>query len=211
MELIACVEALKLLSGRHSPVPRSAYSKIVVFTDSAYVHDHVYQAESVWPQNNWMTSAGEPVRNPDLWKELIRCKQKLGRVDFRKVKGHSKNPHNKVVDKLAKASAAAASQTMMSPGIVRRKTTSGKTEAGSVKMRGQVETIRIIAAKNLRGQPHHTYKYEVVDPNSQDYHLIDDAFARDDTVNLRGAHTYEVRFAEPGRGRWIVEVIREIR
>lgn len=85
MKLMACVEALKLVSGRHSPVPSGAFNKVLLYTDSLYVHDHIYSAERVWPQNRWMTREGEPVLNPDLWKDLVKYKQACGRVDFRKV------------------------------------------------------------------------------------------------------------------------------
>ncbi len=37
------------------PVPRSAFEKVVVFTDAMYVHDGVYQAMFVWPAKDWST------------------------------------------------------------------------------------------------------------------------------------------------------------
>jgi ribonuclease HI len=49
MELLACVEALKHITGRHSPVARESYDKVVIYTDSMYVHDGVPRAATVWP------------------------------------------------------------------------------------------------------------------------------------------------------------------
>jgi hypothetical protein len=77
-------------------------------------------------------------------------------------------------------------------------------------MQGQTETIRVIVIRNMRGQPYHSYRYEVVDPQSGNYHAVDDAFARDGEVAMRRSHIYEVRFAEEGSGRWIKQVVREI-
>src|SRR5688572_521346 len=42
MELVACVEALKLVTGRRAPIPTSAFAKIVIYTDSLYVQEHIY-------------------------------------------------------------------------------------------------------------------------------------------------------------------------
>jgi ribonuclease HI len=209
MELIACVEALKLVSGRHSPISRDSYRKIVIYTDSIYVHDNVYNAEAVWPAHKWMTRDSEPVMSPDLWKDLVRLKQRAGRVEFRKVKAHKINPHNKAVDKLAKESARMAAGQMRTPREVRRKTSRHSTERGSVPMRGQVETIRIVARRDIRGQPHHVYKYEVADAESPHFNAVDDAFAHDGDVELRPHHTYSVRF-RLGPGRWITEVLGEV-
>lgn len=210
MELWACVEALKHLAGRRPPVPREAYEKVVVYTDSMYVYEGVPRAASVWPRSGWMTSEGEPVMSPDLWKELTRLRQQLGRVEFRKVTAHKSNPHNKAVDKLAKQSARQANREMISPPTARRKTSPRRTEARGIRMRGQTETIRIVARRNIRGRPHHLYKYEVVSKDSPDFEAVDDAFARDGKVELRPLHVYEVRLAEVGKGRWIEEVLREL-
>jgi ribonuclease HI len=90
IELKACVEALRLVTGRRSPVPRDAYRKIVVYVDSAYICNHIGTAQTTWPETGWMGRSGEPVLNADLWQELIRFKQKAGRVDFRKVKAHQR-------------------------------------------------------------------------------------------------------------------------
>jgi ribonuclease HI len=72
MELMACVEALKLVGGRRSPVPRSSYEKVVLYTDSRYVHENVSQAECVWPLTGWLTREQEPVLHPEMWRDLIR-------------------------------------------------------------------------------------------------------------------------------------------
>jgi ribonuclease HI len=216
MELVACIDALKQLAGRRPPVPRTAYDKVVVYTDSMYVLNGVTPAQFSWPANGWLTREGEPVLSPDLWKELIRQKQAAGWVEFRRVQAHKTNPHNKAVDKLAKASARAAvsprlpSRVMLGPREVRRKTSLRKTEPRVVAMRGQVETIRIVVLRQIAGRPYHAYKYEVAADGSDDFAAVDEAFAEDGRVEMKAGHVYEVRFRDAAAGRWIDEVLGEI-
>jgi ribonuclease HI len=217
MELTACVEALRLMTGRRPPVPPEAYRKIVFFVDSAYVHNHIGTAETAWPRDGWINRAGEPVLNGDLWKELVRLKRKAGRVEFRKVKAHQRkekrNPHNHEVDRLAKDSARRAQKKAEGAPLVTRKTSSGKTVAGSVPMEGQIETIRIVSEKRVpRRRPLTTqYKYEVVRPDSASFGLVDDAFAEDTIGLLRRNGLYDVRFASSTErpGRWIEEIVKD--
>jgi ribonuclease HI len=211
MELKACIEALKCATGRRSPVPRDAWNKIVIYSDSLYVVDNIWAAETLWPRLGWETRDGEPVRNPDLWKELVKEKRRAGRVEFRHVKGHKSSVHNKRADGLAKESAKIANRALPAAADVRRRTSPRRTEAGSVPMRGQEETIRIVVRKNIPGRRGaHIYKYEVVDPESEHYQAVDEAFAENGKVEMRPHHTYLVRFRSPGQGRWIDEVIEEI-
>lgn len=210
MELTACIEALRLVSAQHPPVPKSSYRKIVIYADLSLISEGIGAAEGVWPDRGWLTRENEPVMNTDLWKELVRLKRKAGRVEFRHVKGHRKNPYNNRADELAKESADLAPRPARPPKMVTRKRSPRQTEPRVVPMRGQTETIRIILVRAIRGQPHHAYKYEVVREESPDFQAVDDAFALNDRVAMRRAHIYEVRFAESDRGRWIEEVVREI-
>lgn len=216
MELLACIEALKHLTARRPPVQPSAYEKIVIYTDSMYVLNGVNPAQYSWPTNGWLTGEGEPVLSPDLWKDLIRLKHLARRVEFRRVRGHKSNPHNKAVDLLAKDSARAAisarlpGRRMLGPREVRRKIGSRNTEPRVVAMRGQLETIKIVVLREIAGRPHHAYKYEIVGDSSPDRGAVDEAFAEDGRVEMKAGHFYEVRFADAGAGRWIDEVIREI-
>lgn len=217
MELTACVAALQHATSRHAPIPRDWYEKIVIYSDSTYVVDGIYQADAVWPTNGWVTRDREPVLSRDLWNDLVREKQRAGRVEFRHVEGHKSNPHNQAVDRLAKAAAQLVRErgpiprrATSVPPIVRRRTSPRKTQPRSVEMSGQIETIRIVAARAIRGQTHHTYKYEVVTQGSRHAEAVDDAFARNDQMAMRPGHCYEVRVAGRGEGRWIRDVIREV-
>lgn len=92
MELQAAIEALKMLK---EPC------EVELFSDSAYlVNGFDKRWVESWRANGWMTAGGDEVKNPDLWKELVRLTG-IHRVTWIKVKGHSDNEYNNRCDKLA--------------------------------------------------------------------------------------------------------------
>jgi len=194
MELLAVITAMKEIQGRRFPSDLLGQARrIDIYSDSQYVVDHVYTAMSTWPRNGWMTSAGPPVENIELWKDLVREYKKLGkikRVEIKWAKGHSKdNPHNKDGDRLAKASAKGHLLPAPSVVSVRRKVTSQPLERGSVQMLGQRLTIRIVSAEGLP-QGTNKYQYEVMSPRSPFFGKSDVAYS--DDVGMRPGHTYRV-------------------
>ena len=80
MELQACIEALKILGGRRSPVDLSRYRKIIIKTDSMYVVENKDRAKYEWPRSKWLTRDGSPVANTAQWKELIKRSSSIDRV-----------------------------------------------------------------------------------------------------------------------------------
>ena len=61
MELTAVIEALGALKRP---------SRVVLHTDSQYVQKGITQWIHGWLANGWRTSAKQPVKNADLWREL---------------------------------------------------------------------------------------------------------------------------------------------
>ncbi len=104
MELRAVIEAYKKIVNRRNHNPDIQYD---IYSDSAYVvntiNNHWIEA---WKNNNWQTTKREDVKNRDLWEmfdELRKRANKLGiTITLNKVKGHSGNTFNELVDKLAK-------------------------------------------------------------------------------------------------------------
>lgn len=75
---------------------------IIVYSDSAYVVNCFNQKWiEKWKRNNWVGSNRQAVKNKELWEKLYELVQKFERVEFKKVKGHSGNENNELVDKLA--------------------------------------------------------------------------------------------------------------
>ena len=103
MELRAVIEALKLVrtkvGGRSRPVS--------VFTDSQYVRGGVTEWIKRWVANGWKTSAGKPVKNQELWRELQRETEGLD-VSWHWVRGHAGNSRNELCDSLVQSAIANA-------------------------------------------------------------------------------------------------------
>lgn len=91
MELNALIQPLKLLKSPQS---------VVVYTDSKYMKNGMLEWKFGWVKNNWLKANGEPVKNQELWKELLKLCE-IHSVDFKWVKGHNGDPGNERADDLA--------------------------------------------------------------------------------------------------------------
>ncbi|MEN9644617.1 MAG: ribonuclease [Actinomycetota bacterium] len=95
MEIQAVLEALRTVEGEHITIVSDSTYVVHCFRDRWYVK---------WQSNGWKNSKKEPVANADLWKPLIELVLER-KPAFRWVKGHSGNPMNDLVDRLAVAAA----------------------------------------------------------------------------------------------------------
>jgi ribonuclease HI len=209
-ELEACIQALRAVTKRRPFIDTTPFRRIVIRTDSKYVVENYNRALYEWQSNKWMTRDGNPVANAAQWEELIKLIFRAGkRVEIRWVKGHRKSAHNKTADKLAKDSATQRSGQRLSIVKVRRKTTDRSIEPGSVAMRGQRITVRIITDEFLRTQRMNKYKYEVMSARSEFRGCVDVIYS-EPGIHLSAGHTYYVQVsAEPNRPR-VVKMFREI-
>jgi ribonuclease HI len=100
MELTAVLQALRANRG-----------DLRVVSDSAYVVNCFKQGwHEKWEQNGWKNAKREPVENQDLWRPLLDAyRERHGHIRFAKVKAHSGDPNNDIVDRLA--TEAARTQT----------------------------------------------------------------------------------------------------
>ena len=98
MELMAAIRGLEALK---QPC------RVTLMTDSRYVMDGLTKWLPGWLRNGWRTSAREPVKNADLWQELIAA-AKPHRIDWQWVKGHAGHPENERADRLASDAAVTA-------------------------------------------------------------------------------------------------------
>ena len=91
-EITAVLEALKILK---EPC------EVDVYSDSAYVVNTFEKGWiDNWVKSGWKTASKDPVKNVELWKELLELMKKHN-VTFHKVKGHSDNELNNRCDELA--------------------------------------------------------------------------------------------------------------
>jgi ribonuclease HI len=205
MELEACLIALN--EARQQGLIHGL-SKIVVHTDSMYVYDNINKAIFEWPKTKWHTRSGTPVLNVDLWKKLVKAIKAAGcRVEFKWVKGHSKDPNNKAADRMARQSAKLPLGLPLSQVSVRRKRTTESGARGSVSMLGQRLSIRVITCEYLHQQKIWKLKYEVVSKASPYYGKVDTIFS--DSL-LGDGHSYYVRVNDETRNPRVVRVFREL-
>ena len=98
MELMAAIEGLKALTRECT---------VILSTDSVYVKDGITKWIHGWQRNGWRTADKKPVKNADLWQDLLAATAEH-KIDWRWVKGHSGHPENDRADKLASDAAEAA-------------------------------------------------------------------------------------------------------
>lgn len=107
MELQAVIEALDYVVKLTNNCSNKEQIHIQIYSDSAYVINAINQGWLYrWRLMKWKTVKGDDVKNKNLWQSLYlhiaKIKVKGYELIFRKVKGHSGNPLNEAVDKLAK-------------------------------------------------------------------------------------------------------------
>lgn len=81
-----------------------------VYSDSAYVVNAINNKWLCgWRANGWRTKAKEPVKNQDLWEQVViyleAMKEANQKVVLTRIKGHAGNTFNELCDKLAKEEA----------------------------------------------------------------------------------------------------------
>lgn len=91
MELMAAIQALKALKRP---------CRAIITTDSTYVMKGITEWLPKWINQGWRTSTRQPVKNAELWRELIKAGEPH-EVEWRWVKGHAGHTDNERADRLA--------------------------------------------------------------------------------------------------------------
>ncbi len=97
MELLAAIKALEALNRP---------CRVTLSTDSNYVKDGITRWIFGWQKNGWKTADRKPVKNAELWQELLTA-IKPHRIEWLWVKGHAGHPDNDRADRLASDAALA--------------------------------------------------------------------------------------------------------
>ncbi len=102
MEMLGAIAALSAVQDRPEPVK--------IFTDSGLLINGIKGWIHGWKRNGWMTAAGKPVVNQDLWERLDALTQaRKGRLTWGHVKGHAGHEINERSDVIAVAFSKGAS------------------------------------------------------------------------------------------------------
>jgi ribonuclease HI len=91
MELRAAIEGLRALNRR---------CRVTMITDSEYLKNGITSWIVGWQRNGWRTKEKTPVKNADLWQELLAL-TKEHEVNWRWTKGHASDAENNRCDELA--------------------------------------------------------------------------------------------------------------
>ncbi|VWX58810.1 ribonuclease HI [Sphingorhabdus sp. 109] len=91
MELRAAIEALNALKRP---------CKVKLSIDSTYVKDGITKWIFGWQKNGWRTAARKPVKNADLWQDLLKAVEPH-QIEWHWVKGHAGDADNERADQLA--------------------------------------------------------------------------------------------------------------
>ncbi len=95
MEMMAIIKALDALTRP---------CDVALHTDSKYVLDGMTKWIHGWKRNGWKTADRKPVKNAELWQELITIAAPH-KIDWIWVRGHNGHVENERADQLASAAA----------------------------------------------------------------------------------------------------------
>ena len=93
MEILAATIALQKITRYDIPV--------IITTDSEHVVKGINEWTKKWLTNNWKGANKKPVKNIDLWKNLLAEIKKFDNIEFIHCYGHTKVQYNEEADKLA--------------------------------------------------------------------------------------------------------------
>lgn len=113
MEIMAGIYGLNFIIDQINSGTFSGVTQINLTSDSEYFCNAINQKWiNKWMENNWMTSGfkgsqPKPVKNKDLWEQVIEIENKLKSMNITltvaHVKGHAGHEFNEKADKLAVA------------------------------------------------------------------------------------------------------------
>lgn len=107
MELTAIVKAIQhtLIHPNGFNKNTTGEQKITIYSDSAYCLNAINQKWiNSWALNGWKNKEGKEIKNKELWQKTWHfLNLKNVEYEFIKVKGHSGNEFNELVDVLAKS------------------------------------------------------------------------------------------------------------
>ncbi len=101
MEMTAVIRALNALTES---------CDVRLHTDSRYVIDGKTKWLEGWKRKGWINASKQPVRNADLWHELIEAAQRHN-LRWEWVKGHNGHAENERADRLASDAAKSVAST----------------------------------------------------------------------------------------------------
>lgn len=111
MEILASIEGIRRVISMIKDGTLQGATQLDVYSDSEYLCNTVNQRWiDRWQDNNWMTSGfrgsqPQPVKNKDLWEQVLEVKKELQSLSINltmtHIDGHAGHEFNEKADKLA--------------------------------------------------------------------------------------------------------------
>ena len=207
MELRACIWAHRWV---REHLPGTGVSRVQIVTDSKYVNDYWRMAE-YWRSQGWRNSSNRPIKNDDLWKELLSIRGKLRvRTDIEWTLG-KKAPILRSVDKSAKSAAKQPTETDRGyrPGKIGRTKNQVFGAAALFPATGQQATVRIYHTA-LAGRSENEIKFQLFSDSRGDFFDKFVAYTQPEIgASLHRQHAYVVQFNNDPKYPIITAILEE--
>lgn len=95
------MELAAMINGVKKALEVAPGEEIIVFSDSQYVVKGTTDWMFGWKARGWVTADKKPVKNQDIWEEVLDLIGTNLNVRLQWVKGHAGHQHNEYVDRLA--------------------------------------------------------------------------------------------------------------
>ncbi len=119
MELMGAAETLDFLVNLQSEDKIDEVTNVIVISDSEYLVSAMTRGWAKrWRKNQWVKQDGDKAKNTDLWKRILHAGDRLKKVEFRWVRGHSRfseafSAENEMCDKMAKEAAGQPEEKLL--------------------------------------------------------------------------------------------------
>jgi ribonuclease HI len=210
MELLAVIRALRWIRENR---PWAGVTRVQIITDSTYVKENILRAAE-WRKNGWRNRHGEPMQNPDLWKDFLSVYSKVGMtVNIEWMHGKKSKPQ-KEIDLMAKTAGLRGGPDV-DRGYARGAIAPSRvkdTAAIRFDANGQAETVRIYRKEVMkRAGGENKIRFDVFSRAEQRY--VDSRYAYASpsiALELHRQHAYRVRFNSNPNYPQILEVVAEV-
>jgi ribonuclease HI len=211
MELRACIFAHVWIEEN---VDELGAPRFLILTDSSYVYGG-YGWVLGWCQNDYRNSAGRPMKNDELWKDLMTLRRKLGRCVRIEVKliPRRSDEGAKAVDRLAKAAGKMPTHVDWGfpKGKIGRSKNNVKSAARLYPAAGQEIIIRPYQSGTAR-RGLERYKFQVYDEVRKDFFEKFEAYVSASIGgDLHRQNVYRVRMNDVPRFPQIVEILEKLK
>jgi len=174
---------------------RSGVSRVIVITDSLYLHDCLRRAP-YWKKQKWLSLDGRPIENSDLWDEIVSLRPKLRIPHAIQWSKGKTSPILKEVDRRAKDAAKSPTEVDWGfrGGKVARSKAKIKRASTLFPAHGQ-EVVINIYRKRLPGKTEDKIYFDLFSEEQKEFSAKYHAFTTAEiAMDLHRGNCYRVRF-----------------